>query len=119
MEIKYDNNGLVTVVVQDSNTGKVLMVAWADKTAVEMTRKTGFAHYFSRSRKKIWKKGEESGHVQKVARILIDCDCDALLYQVSQVGGACHTGYDTCFFRTLDGEVVGDKIFDPEKVYPN
>ncbi|MDD4126595.1 MAG: phosphoribosyl-AMP cyclohydrolase [Methanomicrobium sp.] len=119
MDINYDKNGLVTVVVQEYNTGKVLMVAWADENAVEMTRKTGYAHYFSRSRNKIWKKGEESGHVQEIIKILIDCDCDALLYQVRQTGGACHTGYDSCFYRTLDGEVVGDKIFDPDKVYAN
>ena len=67
----------------------------------------------------MWKKGEESGHVQKIVRILIDCDCDTLIYQVHQNGGACHTGYESCFYRTIEGEVVGDKIFDPDKVYAN
>jgi len=119
MDINFDKNGLVTVVTQESGTNKILMVAWADKEAVEMTRKTGYAHYFSRSRKKIWKKGEDSGHFQRIIRILIDCDCDTLVYQVSQIGGACHTGYDSCFYRTIEGEVVGDKIFDPDKVYAN
>ncbi|MDD3976647.1 phosphoribosyl-AMP cyclohydrolase [Methanomicrobium antiquum] len=119
MDINYDKNGLVTVVVQDNKTGKILMVAWSNKEAVELTIKTGYAHYFSRSRKKIWKKGEESGHVQKITEILIDCDCDALLYKVHQEGGACHTGYDSCFYRTVDGKIVGNKIFDPDKVYAN
>ncbi|MDD3406542.1 MAG: phosphoribosyl-AMP cyclohydrolase [Methanomicrobium sp.] len=119
MDIKYDNNGLVPVIVQDFCSKKVLMFAWADRDAVLITKKTGYAHYFSRSRKKIWKKGEESGHVQEIVKIFIDCDCDALLYQVRQTGGACHTGYDTCFYRTLDGEVTGEKIFDPDKVYAN
>jgi len=119
LDINYDKNGLVTVVVQDNKTGKILMVAWSNKEAVELTIKTGYAHYFSRSRKKIWKKGEESGHVQKITEILIDCDCDALLYKVHQEGGACHTGYDSCFYRTVDGKIVGNKIFDPDKVYAN
>ncbi|MBP2132835.1 phosphoribosyl-AMP cyclohydrolase [Methanomicrobium sp. W14] len=119
MKISFDKNGLVPVVVQDCRTGKVLMVAWADKDAVDMTVRTGYAHYFSRSRNKIWKKGEESGHVQKIDEILIDCDCDTLLYRVFQTGGACHTGYDSCFYRTLDGKIIGNKIFDPDKVYAN
>ncbi|MBN2733965.1 MAG: phosphoribosyl-AMP cyclohydrolase [Methanomicrobiaceae archaeon] len=119
MDINFDKNGLVTVVAQDWETKKILMVAWADREAVEMTQKTGYAYYFSRSRRKIWKKGEESGHIQRIVRILIDCDCDTLVYQVCQTGGACHTGYDSCFYRTIDGEVVGDKIFDPNKVYAN
>lgn len=111
------SDGLVPVVVQDVKNHKVLMVAYADHEAVELTRQTGFAHYYSRSRRKIWKKGEESGHVQRVIRILVDCDEDCLLYEVEQTGAACHTGHPTCFFRTIDGEVLSEKVFDPEKVY--
>lgn len=110
-------DGLIPVVVQDTRTREVLMVAWADDQAVGLTRSTGFAHYYSRSRKKIWKKGEESGHVQKVVRILVDCDEDCLVYEVEQAGAACHTGYPSCFYRTLDGKVISNPVFDPKKVY--
>lgn len=109
--------GLIPVIVQDAQSREVLMMAYANDEAVELTRTTGSAHYFSRSRKKLWKKGEESGHFQKVVAILADCDEDCLLYLVEQQGAACHTGYRSCFFRTLDGDVVGKKVFDPEKVY--
>jgi len=111
------SNGLIPVVVQDITTLEVLMVAYANEEAVRLTRDTGFAHYFSRSRKKIWKKGEESGHFQKVRQILVDCDEDCILYLVEQTGAACHTGYQTCFYRTLDNEIVSEQVFDPSKVY--
>jgi len=94
-------DGLVPVVTQDVKSGKVLMVAYANKEAVELTLKTKMAHYWSRSRNKLWKKGEESGNTQKVSEVLIDCDGDTLLYQVDQTGPACHTGNETCFFRKL------------------
>ena len=109
--------GLIPVIVQDATSRDVLMMAYANNEAVRLTQETGFAHYYSRSRKKLWKKGEESGHFQKVLRILADCDEDCLIYEVEQTGAACHTGYRTCFFRTLGGDVVGTKVFDPEKVY--
>jgi phosphoribosyl-AMP cyclohydrolase (EC 3.5.4.19) len=110
--------GLIPVVVQDSTTGEVLMVAYANEEAILRTRETGFAHYYSRSRKKIWKKGEESGHIQRIKRILVDCDGDTLLYVVDQVGGgACHTGHRSCFYRTLEGEEIAPRIFDPDTVY--
>ncbi|MCU0632079.1 MAG: phosphoribosyl-AMP cyclohydrolase [Methanolinea sp.] len=112
-------NGLIPVVVQDARTRSVLMVAYANAEAVELTKSTGFAHYFSRSRKKIWKKGEESGHLQRVIRVLVDCDADCLLYEVEQSGAACHMGYQSCFFRTIDGEIVAEKVFDPDRVYAN
>jgi len=112
-------DGLVPVVVQDIMSLEILMVAYADEAAIMLTQKTGYAHYFSRSRKKIWKKGEESGHVQRVRQILIDCDEDCLLYLVEQTGAACHTGYRTCFYRTLNGEIVSDQLFDPSEVYAN
>jgi phosphoribosyl-AMP cyclohydrolase len=117
IEINYDDRGLVPVIAQDWENKDVLMLAYADKEAVELTRSTGYAHYYSRSRKKIWKKGEESGHLQKVHEILVDCDEDALVYLVSQVTAACHTGYRSCFYRTLDGNVTGERIFNPDDVY--
>jgi phosphoribosyl-AMP cyclohydrolase len=116
LNLKFDNN-LIPVIVQDEKSREILMMAFANDEAVRLTQETGFAHYFSRSRKKLWKKGEESGHFQKVSRILTDCDEDCLIYEVEQTGAACHTGYRSCFYRTLDGTVVGTKIFDPEKVY--
>ncbi len=102
--------GLVPVVAKDYSSGKVLMLAYANVEAVEETVKTGFAHYFSRSRGKLWRKGEESGHVQRVREILVDCDNDSLLYLVEQVGPACHTGEESCFYRPLEG--YGGREFD-------
>ncbi len=95
-------DGLVPVVAQESTSLKILMLAYANREAVEATLKTGFAHYWSRSRSKLWKKGEESGHLQKVREVLVDCDADTLVYVVDQTGPACHTGQETCFFRTLE-----------------
>lgn len=118
MELVYEN-GLIPVVVQESTTREVLMVAYANKQAIELTQKSGYAHYFSRSRSKIWRKGEESGHLQHVVRILVDCDADCLLYEVDQIGAACHTGHKSCFFRVLDGEKISERIVDPAKVYHN
>ncbi|KQC10287.1 MAG: phosphoribosyl-AMP cyclohydrolase [Methanolinea sp. SDB] len=116
MKLNFSND-LIPVVVQDIRTREVLMVAYANRNAVELTRSTGYAHYYSRSRKKMWKKGEESGHFQKVERILVDCDEDCLIYEVEQMGAACHMGYRSCFFRTIDGEVISEQIFDPLQVY--
>jgi len=110
-------DGLIPVIVQDTGTREVLMMAYANEDAVRLTQKTGFAHYYSRSRKTLWKKGEESGHFQRVKKIFADCDEDCLIYEVEQTGAACHTGYRTCFYRTLEGEITGEKVFDPEKVY--
>jgi phosphoribosyl-AMP cyclohydrolase len=118
LEIRYDN-GLVPVVVQDAETSIVLMVAYANDEAVRLTRETGYAHYFSRSRKRLWKKGEESGHFQRVLEILVDCDEDCLLYRVEQTGAACHTGHRSCFYRTMDGVAREAPIVDPAKVYAN
>jgi phosphoribosyl-AMP cyclohydrolase len=110
-------DGLIPVIVQDAKNRDVLMMAYANDEAVRLTLETGFAHYYSRSRKKLWKKGEESGHFQKVEQIVTDCDEDCLIYKVVQTGAACHTGYASCFYRTLDGKVIGTKVFDPETVY--
>lgn len=118
-EIKWDERGLVPVVVQDFRTKDVLMVAYMNKEAFELTLKTGKAHYYSRSRKKLWLKGETSGHTQDIKAIHIDCDNDTILILVDQKVAACHTGYWSCFYRAwADGwKVVGKKVFDEEKVY--
>jgi phosphoribosyl-AMP cyclohydrolase len=111
------SNGLIPVVVQDKKNRDILMVAFANEEAVGLTKTTGFAHYYSRSRNKIWKKGEESGHFQRVVRILVDCDGDCLVYEVEQTGAACHTGYPGCFYRTLEGTIISERVFNPEDVY--
>lgn len=113
--------GLLPVVVQEAGTGAVLMLAYMNREAYEKTLATGEAVYFSRSRGSLWHKGESSGHVQTVRRIFVDCDCDTLLLEVDQAGGAaCHEGYKSCFFRQLDGDsvkIVGERVFDPKQVY--
>lgn len=118
---KFDADGLVTAVTTDAKTGDVLMVAHMNAEALKKTIVTGEAHYYSRSRKKLWRKGEESGHVQEVKEVLVDCDRDTILLKVHQVGGAaCHEGYASCFFRKVqDGElqVVAERLFDPKAVY--
>lgn len=109
--------GLILVVVQDQLSREVLMCAYMNREALEKTVETGIAHFWSRSRRQLWKKGETSGHIQKVKDIRIDCDMDSLLLLVEQVGGACHMGYRSCFYRNLDGEIVGEKVFEPDNVY--
>lgn len=115
--------GLLPAIVQDVDSGEVLMVAYQNEEAFQRTRETGKMHYFSRSRGKIWMKGETSGHEQEVREILVDCDNDAALYKVHQVGGAaCHTGYNSCFYRRVepDGSLTvtkKEKVFDPDEVY--
>lgn len=113
--------GLVSAIAQDADTGEVLMIAWMNPEAFAETVRTRRAVYFSRSRNKLWRKGEESGNVQEVKEILIDCDADAVLLKVKQLGGAaCHEGYKSCFFRKLTDDelvVVGERIFDPSQVY--
>ncbi|MFA5335835.1 MAG: phosphoribosyl-AMP cyclohydrolase [Candidatus Omnitrophota bacterium] len=120
--LKYDKNGLIPAVIQDYKNNEVLMVAYMNDVAVKKTVVTKRAHFYSRSRNKLWLKGESSGHVQKVKEIRFDCDADCLLVKVEQVGGACHTGYRSCFYRKLKDNkgntaVSGKKMFDPEKVY--
>lgn len=117
--IKWDERGLVPVVVQDFKSKDVLMVAYMNQEAFELTLKTGNAHYYSRSRKQLWLKGETSGHTQKVKAVQIDCDNDTILITVDQNVAACHTGYWSCFYRTWsDGwKVTGKKMFDEKKVY--
>ncbi len=106
LSLKFDKNGLLPVVVQDYRTGEVRMFAWANKEAIEKTLQTGYAHYYSRSRGGLWKKGETSGNLQRVIEIRLDCDEDAVLYVVEQVGEACHTGERNCFFRDIEGERI-------------
>lgn len=114
--------GLVTTIAQDADSGVVLMLAYMNEESYDETLATGRAVYFSRSRQKLWRKGEESGNVQLVREVFIDCDLDAILLKVEQVGrAACHEGYQSCFFRKVEPDgrfsVVGERVFDPEKVY--
>ncbi len=113
--------GLIPVIAQDYLSGTVLMLAYMNRETWDLTLKTGIVHYWSRSRNKIWKKGESSGNVQEVKEIRVDCDNDTVLIKVNQIGkAACHDGYQSCFYRVLrDGHLVvdGDRVFDPEKVY--
>ena len=117
VDLAFDEYERIPAVAQDADSGEVLMLAFVTPEAVERTRETGLAHYYSRSREELWKKGGTSGHTQTVEEIRVDCDGDALLYLVDQEGGACHTGYESCFHRTLDGETVGEQVFDPDAVY--
>lgn len=113
--------GLIPAVAQDYKTGEVLMLAYINQESWDETLKSGCVTYWSRSRSKMWKKGESSGNVQKVKEILVDCDEDAVVFKIEQIGGAaCHEGYRTCFFRKLEnGELktIGERVFDPKKVY--
>jgi phosphoribosyl-AMP cyclohydrolase len=117
VDLAFDEQDLLPAVAQDAETGDVLMLAYVSEEAFEKTRETGYAHYYSRSRDELWKKGGSSGHTQEIEEIRVDCDGDAILYLVDQTGGACHTGYESCFHRTPDGEVVGERVFDPDEVY--
>ena len=121
VDFEKAKDGLIPAIAQDADTGEVLMLAWMNREAFEETVRTGRAVYFSRSRSRLWRKGEESGHVQEVKGVYVDCDADTVLLKVKQVGGAaCHEGYPSCFFRKLDGgelAVVGERVFDPKQVY--
>jgi phosphoribosyl-AMP cyclohydrolase len=115
------SGGLLPAIAQDAATGQVLMLAWMNREAWEETLRTRRAVYFSRSRNKLWRKGEESGNVQEVKEVYLDCDADTILLKVHQVGGAaCHEGYASCFFRRIEGDevkVIGERLFDPKAVY--
>lgn len=117
---KVGDQDLVIAIAQDYKTSEVLMVAYMNREAFQKTVKTKKAHYWSTSRQKIWLKGESSGNFQKVHEILVDCDEDAVLMKISQKGGACHEGYESCFFRKLEDdklEIIGNRVFDPDEVY--
>jgi len=120
---KFNSDGLITVIAQDAETSEVLMVGYMNDQALDTTIRTGYATYYSRSRKRLWKKGEQSGHFQKVEKILVDCDQDTLILKVSVDAGQCHAGYRSCFYRRVkkggdtELEFIAEKVFDPEKTY--
>ena len=119
----FSKSELIPVIAQDMTTGEVLMLAYMNQTAYQETLQTGRVCYYSRSRQKLWRKGEESGNVQELQELYFDCDADTLLVKVNQIGGAaCHEGYTSCFFRRIDPAtgnvtVIGDRVFDPNVVY--
>ncbi|OPL14378.1 MAG: phosphoribosyl-AMP cyclohydrolase [delta proteobacterium ML8_D] len=116
-------NGLLPVIAQDHETGEVLMLAYMNRQAWEKTLETGRVHYWSRSRDKLWLKGETSGHVQLLKAAYVDCDLDTILVKVEQLGGAaCHKGYRSCFYRKVQGDslvTIGEPVFDPKEIYKN
>jgi phosphoribosyl-AMP cyclohydrolase len=118
--LEFDGNGLVAAVAQQHDTGEVLMMAWMNRAAIEETLRTGQVCYYSRSRQKLWRKGESSGQTQRLVEFLIDCDGDTILLKVDQVGVACHTGHRACFFRAVkaDGlDEIAPVLVSPEKLY--
>ncbi|MGF1632944.1 MAG: phosphoribosyl-AMP cyclohydrolase [Phycisphaerae bacterium] len=121
-QIKFNDQGLLPAVVQDADTGEVLMMAWMNRAALDLTLQTGKTHFYSRSRDKMWLKGESSGHVQEVVDVRVDCDMDCILVRAHQHGAACHEGYKSCFFRTLteggrELSVNDERLVDPAEVY--
>ncbi len=119
-KVQWNEYGLVPVIVQQANTNDVLMFAWMNREALEQTVELGEAVFWSRSRKKLWHKGEESGHIQKVLQIRLDCDADVLLLKVEQMDNvACHTGRHSCFFHQLDSDTAEWKVVDPILIKPN
>ena len=120
--LKFDSNGLIPAIIQDAKTHEVLMMAWMNRDSLVKTIETAKTHFFSRSRNKLWLKGESSGHVQHVKSVRTDCDKDCLLIEVEQVGAACHDGYYSCFYNEYTAgatswKTVGNKVFDPQMVY--
>ncbi len=120
-QIKWNEQGLVPAIAQDSQTGKILMVAWMNEEALRLSSELGHAVYWSRSRNKLWHKGEESGHVQNILEIRTDCDNDVILMKIEQIGGiACHTGRESCFFQKLNEgnwESIEPVLVDPKQIY--
>ncbi len=123
LDFAKNEQGLLPAIVQDAASGEVLMLAYINRQSWRRTLETGKAHFWSRSRNRLWLKGESSGHVQLVREILVDCDRDTVIFKVEQLGGAaCHKGYRSCFFRRVDGDslaVTGEQVFDPAEVYGN
>ena len=120
--LKFNQDGLIPAIIQDQSTGRVLMMAWMNRAALERTLATGKTHFWSRSRQKFWMKGESSGHTQVVKQVSFDCDGDTLLIQVEQTGAACHAGYRSCFFRAVDEngtdhQVTEQRLATPEQIY--
>ena len=121
-QLKFNADGLIPAIVQEQATGRVLMMAWMNRASLEQTMATGKTHFWSRSRQKFWMKGESSGHVQQVKDVAVDCDGDTLLIQVEQLGAACHEGYKSCFFRSVDKagahfNIMEPQIRKPEEIY--
>jgi phosphoribosyl-AMP cyclohydrolase len=121
-QLKFNAEGLIPAIIQEQSTGRVLMMAWMNRAALEQTVGTGKTHFWSRSRQKFWVKGESSGHVQHVKDIAFDCDGDTLLIQVDQVGAACHEGYKSCFFRSVENggrrvKIAEPQLHKPEEIY--
>ena len=120
---QFDENGLIPAIAQDARTHQVLMVAYMNRQSLDVTIQSGYATYFSRSRQKLWKKGEQSGHRQKVEQILVDCDQDCLILKVSVDAGQCHVCYQSCFYRALkqkfdkELEFIEEKVYDPKEAY--
>ncbi len=118
-KLKFDDKGLIPAIIQDQKTGRVLMMAWMNRPSLEKTIATGKTHFWSRSRQKFWMKGETSGHTQSVKDIAFDCDGDTLLIQVEQIGAACHEGYRSCFFRSIQEGGANFKITEPQLLPPD
>ncbi len=121
-QLKFNADGLIPAIIQEQKTGRVLMMAWMNRTSLEKTVETKRTFFWSRSRQKFWMKGESSGHVQVVKDIAFDCDGDTLLIQVEQIGAACHEGYQSCFFRSIEGDGATSKVTEaqletPEQIY--
>ena len=121
-QLKFTEEGLIPAIIQEASTGRVLMMAWMNRASLESTLQSGQTHFWSRSRKKLWRKGEESGHTQAVKEIAFDCDGDTLLIQVEQIGPACHEGFKSCFFRSVTGDGATFKmteapLLSPEQIY--
>jgi phosphoribosyl-AMP cyclohydrolase len=120
---KFDKEGLIPAIAQDARTGQILMVAYMNRQALEATLQSGYATYFSRSRRELWKKGQQSGHLQKVEQILVDCDQDCLVLKVTVDAGQCHVGYQSCFYRALKKNAdktltfITEKVYDPKETY--
>ena len=120
---KFDKDGYIPAIAQDARTGLILMVAYMNRQALEATIQSGYATYFSRSRGQLWKKGEQSGHLQRVEQILVDCDQDCLVLKVTVDAGQCHVGYQSCFYRALKKnadkkmEFIAEKVYDPKETY--
>ena len=121
LDFSKSDDGLIPAIAQDYKTGEVLMLAYINEESWAETLKSGYATYWTRSRQKLWKKGESSGNLQEIKEILVDCDDDTVVFKINQIGdAACHTGHRSCFFRKVDGDqvtVVGKKVFNPEDVY--
>ena len=118
-KLKFTADGLIPAIVQEAKTGRVLMMAWMNRASLEKTLATGKTHFWSRSRQKFWMKGEESGHTQTVKDVSFDCDGDTLLVQVDQIGAACHEGYHSCFFRSIEGQGEAERITEPQQISPD